>query len=95
MESSDCNQNISPFEVSFWTGILRIEIIGSLISKSNGVFKQNRCSQKLIPFLSKYRDSDGVVVALPRGGVPIGAIIAKALNLPLELLLVKNRSSRQ
>ena len=49
MESSDCNQNISPFEVSFWTGILRIEIIGSLISKSNGVFKQNRCSQKTDP----------------------------------------------
>ncbi|MBL0066728.1 MAG: phosphoribosyltransferase [Bacteroidetes bacterium] len=46
-------------------------------------------AKKLIPFLSKYRDSDGVVVALPRGGVPIGAIIAKALNLPLELLLVK------
>ncbi len=46
-------------------------------------------AKKLIPFLNKYKDSDGVVVALPRGGVPVGAIIAKALHLPLELLLVK------
>ncbi|MDO9094250.1 MAG: phosphoribosyltransferase family protein [Rubrivivax sp.] len=30
-----------------------------------------------------------VVLALPRGGVPIGAIVARALGAPLDLLLVR------
>jgi putative phosphoribosyl transferase len=36
-----------------------------------------------------YRDQAPVVVALPRGGVPVAAPIAKALNAPLELMLVR------
>lgn len=46
-------------------------------------------ARKLIPFLEKYKEKNAVVVALPRGGAPIGSIIAKALHLPFELLLVK------
>lgn len=44
---------------------------------------------KLIPLLEKYKHEQGVVFAVPRGGVPIGYYIAKHYNLPLELLLTK------
>lgn len=46
-------------------------------------------AMKLIPLLSKYKDEDGVVLAVPRGGVPIGYLIAKEYNYAIELLLTK------
>lgn len=39
--------------------------------------------------LKKYKDQRGVVLAVPRGGVPVGYVVARDLNLPLELLLTK------
>ena len=43
----------------------------------------------LIEPLARYRGSQAVVLALPRGGVPIAAEIAGALDLPLSLALVR------
>lgn len=39
--------------------------------------------------LSKYQNSDTIVLAVPRGGVPVGYIIAKSLHLPLDIVLSK------
>ncbi|WP_461480835.1 phosphoribosyltransferase [Porticoccus sp.] len=36
---------------------------------------------------AKYQGIDGVVYALPRGGVPLGVIVAGALHLPLDLII--------
>lgn len=42
-------------------------------------------TRKLFP----YRDSGGIVFGLPRGGVVVAVEIARNLNLPLEVLVVK------
>ena len=40
---------------------------------------------RLIPMLSRFAEEDCVVLAVPRGGVPIGYAIAKAYSFPLDL----------
>jgi predicted phosphoribosyltransferase len=39
--------------------------------------------------LDEYKGEDGVVLAVPRGGVPIGYYLAKHLDLALDLLMTK------
>lgn len=39
--------------------------------------------------LKKYQDTNTAVLAVPRGGVPVAAIIAKSLHLPLDIVLSK------
>jgi predicted phosphoribosyltransferase len=39
--------------------------------------------------LNKYQNSNSVVLAIPRGGVPIGYEIAKRLHIPLDIVLSK------
>lgn len=50
---------------------------------------QNRqdAGQRLAEALGAYRgDADVVVIALPRGGVVVGAVVAKRLALPLDIV---------
>src|SRR6185437_8180379 len=44
-----------------------------------------RLAQRLLGF----KDQHPVVLALPRGGVPVGFEIARALAAPLDLILVR------
>ena len=51
----------------------------------------DRCEagRKLAEALRHYRGKDAVVLALPRGGVPVAAEVAASLDAPLDLLLVR------
>ena len=45
--------------------------------------------QQLAKALASYKQQNPVVLALPRGGVPVAAEIAAALDAPLDLILVR------
>jgi predicted phosphoribosyltransferase len=58
------------------------------------MFKDRISAGKLLASKLKQLQNEGklndpVVVVLPRGGIPVGIEIAKALNAPLDLLFVK------
>ena len=57
------------------------------------MFKDRKdAGEKLAHKLKKYRGQDAVVYALPRGGVVVAAIVAKALNCPLDILVSRKIS---
>jgi predicted phosphoribosyltransferase len=45
--------------------------------------------QQLAKALARYKVKQPVVLALPRGGVPVAAKVAAALDAPLDLILVR------
>lgn len=50
---------------------------------------RQEAGRKLAEELVKLRRADPVVLALPRGGVPVAAEIADALKAPLDLVIVR------
>ena len=50
---------------------------------------RKEAGQKLAEKLLRYRGKDAVVLALPRGGVVVGYEIAKALKLPLDIVVTR------
>lgn len=50
---------------------------------------RNEAGFLLAKELEKYSNKDAVVLAIPRGGIPLGFIISRHLKLPLEVVLSK------
>ncbi len=51
---------------------------------------RSEAGKRLAEMLEAYREApDTVVVALPRGGLPVAEAIARELNLPLDIFFVK------
>ena len=45
--------------------------------------------ERLASALEAYKSTDALVLAIPSGGVPVGAKIARHLDLPFDLLIVR------
>ncbi len=45
--------------------------------------------RRLAKLLTPYKSKQPVILALPRGGVPVAAEVAEALHVPLDLLIVR------
>lgn len=54
------------------------------------VFKDRKEAGRLLAQkLSGYKDVNGIVLGIPSGGVPVAAEIAKAIGLPLDVIIVR------
>lgn len=57
---------------------------------ANPVFEDRfEAGERLARILERYREESPVVYALPRGGVPVGYEISRALGAPLEVLVAR------
>lgn len=55
-----------------------------------GIFKdRNEAGKKLADRLAEFKGSNAIILALPRGGVVTGAEVARALNLPLDIIVTR------
>jgi predicted phosphoribosyltransferase len=51
---------------------------------------RNDAGEKLAEELAKYKDNkDALILGIPRGGLQIGYVLSKQLNLPLDMVVVK------
>lgn len=54
------------------------------------LFRDRReAGKKLGAALGRFSQTDAVVLALPRGGVPVGFEVSQALNVPLDVFVVR------
>ena len=49
---------------------------------------REHAGEVLAEMLEEYRGSDALVLGIPAGGVPVGAVIARTLGLPLDIAVV-------
>ena len=60
------------------------------IARGRQMFNDRRdAAASLVARLNHLRGEDTVVLGLPRGGVPVAAEIARALDLPLDIVVVR------
>lgn len=52
-------------------------------------YDRDDAADKLITALEQFKHEQVIILAIPRGGVPIGKKVADALNFPMDISLIK------
>lgn len=60
-----------------------------VINEAKAFHDRGDAGRQLAEALLRYRDENPIVLALPRGGVPVGYEIARALGAPLDVLVAR------
>ncbi|HTU78415.1 MAG TPA: phosphoribosyltransferase family protein [Solirubrobacteraceae bacterium] len=61
-----------------------------LLAPAGGAFTDRKdAGRKLAALLERFRAQRPVILAMPRGGVPVAAEVARALDAPLDVVLVR------
>lgn len=65
--------------------------MADLKNNKNKQMFQNRLDAglQLAKKLKKFRNSDAIILAIPRGGVPVAYAVSKELNIPVDIILTK------
>lgn len=56
-------------------------------SSSVGFVDRRDAGERLAQALERYAEADAVVLAIPRGGVVVGEVVARALGAPLDVVV--------
>ncbi len=68
----------------------------SLLAPSPARFADRRdAGRRLARLLARFRDEQPVIVGIPRGGVPVAAEVARALDAPLDVAVVRKIGAPQ
>jgi putative phosphoribosyl transferase len=50
---------------------------------------RKEAGEKLAEHLKKYKEENTILLAIPRGGVPVAYTVGKILNLPIDVIVIK------
>jgi putative phosphoribosyl transferase len=60
-----------------------------MFASSHAFADRSEAGRRLAERLARFRNEQPLVLALPRGGLPVGFEVARALDAPLDLILVR------